>query len=291
MTRVLTNGRSMTSTRASATLALLAAPLFAQAAAAAPQPSTLSQVAERPPPALGPEEKQLLEQRPRDGEWLEQQPYAPSPTDKPRPPAKLAPSQTGAKQAPSGAHPETAPEARKRTQTLRQVSGVVLGMKVVEVRGANEENVVALIKTDRGDRRLAIDLGPMSQLDRTNLHVGGRITAEGYVVAVRDQQFLVATRVKAERGAVVNIVRPSQARLHRARGAGATRPPASEAPPTAPDRGPPAPLPPPDALDREPLPPPQLTQPPPEGGSVPRQTPAGSKPKRLIERQQRPGGD
>jgi hypothetical protein len=291
--RPLTRGRSVTNTRASALLALLAAPVFAHAAAAAPRPNALSQVAERPPPALGPEEKQMLEEEPLDGDWLEQQPYVPGPTDKPRPPAKLAPSQTGAKQAPSGAHPETAPEARQRTQTLRQVSGVVLGMKVVEVRGAGDENVVALIKTDRGDRRLAIDLGPMAQLDRTDLHVGGRITAEGYVVAVRDQQFLVATRVKAERGAVVNIVRRSQARLHRARGTGVARSPASEAPLTAPNQGQPPPLPPPDALDREPLPPPQMTQPPPEDGSLPRnQAPARrSKPKSLIEQQQRPGGD
>lgn len=282
----------MTRTSVSALLALFTAPLFAQAAAAAPQPSRLSQVAERPPPELTPEEKEALEQEQLEGEWLEQQPYVPSPADKPRPPAKLAPAQTGAKQAPSGAHPETAPEARRRTQTLREVSGVVLGMKVVEVRGTGDQNVVALIKTDRGDRRLAIDLGPLTQLDRSGLHVGGRLAAEGYVVAVRDQQFLVATRIKPERGAVVNIVRPSQARLHENRGAAKATPPASSAPPVAPDRGPPPPLPPPDTLEREPLPPPQITQPPPEGGGAPQnQAPPRGRPKSRIDQQQRPGGD
>jgi hypothetical protein len=277
--------------RASALLVLFAAPLFTQSAAAAPQPITLPkptvQLAERPPPELGPEEKQLLEQEQLEEEWLEEKPSEPS-QGQPRPPAKLAPSQAGAKQAPSGAHPETVPEARQRTQTLRKVSGVVLGIKIVEVRGAGDENVVALIKTDNGDRRLAIDLGPLAQLERSDLHVGGRLAAEGYVVAVRDQQFLVATRIKPERGATLTVVRPSQARLHRSRGAASTRP-ASEAAPRSPYQGA-QPLPPPEGLERGPLPPPQVT-PPPEGGGAPRNGAPPRKAPSLIEQQQRPGGD
>lgn len=155
--------------------------------------------------------------------------------------------QAGAKQAPDKMIDETASDAQQRTHTPRQVSGVVLGTKTVEVRGAGERNLIVLIKTTRGDRRLAIDLGPAQALAQANVTPGARIAAEGYVVALRDQQFLVATRVMSG-DQVFDVRRPAQARLHRSRGAAqpaTPQRPQEPAEPQAPQRSPlpPEPLP------------------------------------------------
>jgi hypothetical protein len=159
--------------------------------------------------------------------------------EQPQRPMQAPAGQAGAKQAPDKALDETAADARRRTQTPRQVSGIVLGTKRVAVRGTAEQNLIVLIKTERGDRRLAIDLGPALALQEANVVPGSRVAAEGYVVVLRDTQFLAATRVKAG-DETLDVTRAAQARLHRSRGA-AAQPTPPQPPEAVPAPEPPSP--------------------------------------------------
>lgn len=88
-------------------------------------------------------------------------------------------------------------ETKNRMQRkVRQVSGEILKLKQVEVRGAEVENIVALIKTTRNDRRLVVDLGPTSLMDQLKLSKGQKISVEGRLAKVRDRRFLVAHRIQ-----------------------------------------------------------------------------------------------
>jgi hypothetical protein len=95
---------------------------------------------------------------------------------------------------------ESKTRAQKRTRKARQVSGTILDSKLVAIGGTETPNVVVLLKTSQGDRRLAVDLGPRTELAELDLRKGQVLAVEGVVVRIADAQFLVAGRLKqAER--------------------------------------------------------------------------------------------
>jgi len=95
---------------------------------------------------------------------------------------------------------ESKTRAQKRTRKSRQVSGTILDSKLVAIGGTETPNVVVLLKTSQADRRLAVDLGPRTDLAELDLRKGQVLAAEGVVVRIADAQFLVAGRLKqAER--------------------------------------------------------------------------------------------
>lgn len=84
-----------------------------------------------------------------------------------------------------------------RVSRARQVSGTVLDTKVVRFKGTNEKNTVALLRTNKSDERLTVDLGPVDQTKAIHVHKGQELSAEGVVVQVGSQSLLVASRVKS----------------------------------------------------------------------------------------------
>jgi hypothetical protein len=82
-------------------------------------------------------------------------------------------------------------------QQLRQVSGDVLRIKTVRIMGTDQTNLVALIETQRGERRLAVDLGPAEDARQLGLTTGDRLAVEGRVYRIGDDPLLVATRVRS----------------------------------------------------------------------------------------------
>lgn len=124
----------------------------------------------------------------------------------------------------TGAFSESAAQARARGRKLRQVSGEIFATKLVDVRGTTTRNLVVLLQTDRGHRRLIADLGPVRALRETEanplsaqldvpedleLHPGRRIELEGVVERIQDTQFLIARRIRqGEQTAIIR--RPAQ---------------------------------------------------------------------------------
>lgn len=124
--------------------------------------------------------------------------------------ADAAASHTAA-QAGAQGFSESADRARRRTQTLRQVSGKIQTAKLVDVRGTTTRNLVVLIQTTKSGKRLIVDLGPVRALrhDEANpysavldsneelqLERGRSIAVEGVVERVADTQLLIARRVR-----------------------------------------------------------------------------------------------
>jgi hypothetical protein len=104
---------------------------------------------------------------------------------------------------------ENAEQTQQRLTKQRQVSGTIIDTKTVEIRGADSENMIALIKTKRGNQRLVVDLGPTAQLTDLDIDNGEQIAAQGVVVTMGDRNLLVANQVKAE-GRTLEINRMSQ---------------------------------------------------------------------------------
>jgi hypothetical protein len=104
---------------------------------------------------------------------------------------------------------ETSEEAYLRTHKLRPVSGTILNIKRVALKGTQTHHTVVMLATSQGDRRLPVDLGPTQPLQSLRLRKGDKLAAHGVVVRLRDKQVLAATR--ASKGQeVVEIQRPTQ---------------------------------------------------------------------------------
>lgn len=100
-----------------------------------------------------------------------------------------------------------------RAGALREASGDIVRTKVVAIRGTNQENLVALIDTHRGNDRLVVDLGPVDAMRELRLGEGDRIAVEGRVHRVGDRQVLVASRIR-EGDRTRRIDRSGQAQHH-----------------------------------------------------------------------------
>lgn len=103
--------------------------------------------------------------------------------------------------------------SQKERETLREVSGRVINTKTVEVRGTDTQNLVAMLKTNKGDRRLVVDLGPQKAFTENQIKEGTNLAAQGRVVEIRGRQFLAADKVKLGDN-VINIERAAQSQQH-----------------------------------------------------------------------------
>jgi hypothetical protein len=99
-------------------------------------------------------------------------------------------------------------EAAERSRALRQARGTVIQTKQVKVQNGGDV-LVAMLATNKGDRRLLVDLGPNDQ--KLNIDKGEKMSVEGVVTRIGDRQVLVANRIKAD-GQLVKIDRESQIR-------------------------------------------------------------------------------
>lgn len=118
---------------------------------------------------------------------------------------------------------QTTQQAREQAgQTVakresREVSGQIVAMKEVEVRGTNAKNRVVMLKTSKNDRRLVVDLGPATGLQGIQLKEGNEIAVSGPIVEIRDRTFLVADKLKSG-DKTVEIQRSPQEKQHAQRG-------------------------------------------------------------------------
>jgi hypothetical protein len=112
-------------------------------------------------------------------------------------------------------------DAMQRTRKLREVSGTVIATKSVQLRGTEERNLIALLRTNRGNDRLVVDLGPASKINRDQVKEGGKLAAQGVVVRVGDQQFLAATHIKAG-DQTMKVDRSAQQNMMQRRGGAAS---------------------------------------------------------------------
>lgn len=125
------------------------------------------------------------------------------------PPKSKRVKQTARGQAPC---PRESPEsAMRRRSKTRQVQGIVIDIKEVSLHGTGTRNMVALVATRKGDRRLVVDLGPREQTARLRLKQGTPMAAQGIVVRVDDEQLLVAGKVRSG-NLVVSMDRAEQER-------------------------------------------------------------------------------
>lgn len=132
---------------------------------------------------------------------------AQQPQPQQQPPQQPMQPQQQPPQQQQGYQPGAAADADKS----RQVQGRIQALKSVQLRGMNQPNLVALIETRKGDRRLVVDLGPQNNLRKLKLRPGSRIAAQGKVAQVKDQLVLVANRARI-RGQQIDIQRPLQQR-------------------------------------------------------------------------------
>jgi hypothetical protein len=76
----------------------------------------------------------------------------------------------------------------------RQVSGEVLMIKDVEIRGTETHNKVAMLSTTRGEQRILVDFGPAAQADE--IRKGVEVKVEGPVRLVDGRPVIVAQRFR-----------------------------------------------------------------------------------------------
>ena len=98
---------------------------------------------------------------------------------------------------------------RQIDEKSRQVRGRIQALKLVEVRGMDQPNVVALIRSRKGNQQLVVDLGPRNRLRSVTLQRGGQISVEGKLARVQDRSILVADRARIQ-GRTIRIQRPQQ---------------------------------------------------------------------------------
>lgn len=100
---------------------------------------------------------------------------------------------------------------------MRQVSGEIVDMKEVEIRGANVKNKIVMIETTKNKRHLVIDLGPTGGLAGMTLNKGEKISVQGPVKQIRDQRVLIADRLKVD-GKMMQIGRDQEKKMADAKG-------------------------------------------------------------------------
>lgn len=73
--------------------------------------------------------------------------------------------------------------------------GKVLKVKKVQFKDSDQENIVVLIKTPRGHKKMVVDLGDSERIQK-RARMGTRLKVEGFLVRIEDKEFLMAKRVK-----------------------------------------------------------------------------------------------
>jgi S1-C subfamily serine protease len=92
-----------------------------------------------------------------------------------------------------GQRPDQA--SRQGQQNRRQVSGEIVKTKRVDVRNSDRQHLVALLKTDDGNR-LIVDLGSPGRLGDQMPKIGDQISATGRSARVGDRTIIVADQLR-----------------------------------------------------------------------------------------------
>lgn len=88
--------------------------------------------------------------------------------------------------------------AKQRRMQRGHLSGKIVRTKQIDVRGSNEKQMVVLVETERGNR-IAVDLGPTSQLKDAELGSGDRVRINGFMTEVGDKRLVVAEQLAVAR--------------------------------------------------------------------------------------------
>lgn len=95
--------------------------------------------------------------------------------------------------------PSQRPMHRQRYQQgqAKITSGEVVGLKSVRLRGTNQTNLVARIRTPDGRQQL-VDLGPRSDARDLDLELGDRLRVQGTQAMVRGRPILIARQARSD---------------------------------------------------------------------------------------------
>lgn len=97
----------------------------------------------------------------------------------------------------------------KMAKQSREVSGTVVAKKMVRLPTENLQNMVVMIKTNKADERLLVDLGNAKALNDKKIDKQTNIQAEGRLAQVGQHRILVARNLKVE-GEKVTIDRSQE---------------------------------------------------------------------------------
>lgn len=86
---------------------------------------------------------------------------------------------------------------KNQQRATRTVTGRVLATKTVQLRGTNQRNLVALVRTPEGMRRL-VDLGPRSDARQLQLAAGDQLAVRGPVATVNGRQIVIAEQARSD---------------------------------------------------------------------------------------------
>ena len=76
-----------------------------------------------------------------------------------------------------------------------QVSGEIVKIKTVDVRGSNQQRLVALLKTNRG-KRVPVDLGNPNRRDSIRPDIGDYISVRGRLARIGDRTIIVGEEMR-----------------------------------------------------------------------------------------------
>lgn len=102
----------------------------------------------------------------------------------------------------------------KLAKKSREVSGTILKSKKVDLPGKVAENLVVLIKTDKGQSELMVDLGDAQKFTADLVRANRKISAEGRLVRLGEHDLLVARKVRVD-GRLIQIDRSAQKKYHK----------------------------------------------------------------------------
>ncbi len=85
------------------------------------------------------------------------------------------------------------PGLQQKEQELR---GTISDIKTVRPAAGKSDSTVVLLKTDQG-RKIAVDLGPSSELEEADLNMGESITVHGTVARLQGKPYFFARHVTA----------------------------------------------------------------------------------------------
>jgi hypothetical protein len=102
----------------------------------------------------------------------------------------------------------------QQQQEAKTIQGRVVAMKSVRLRGTQQQNLAALIRTAEGQRRV-VDLGPMGRARQLDLDLGDRLVVRGRMAQVGNQRILIANQARVG-DRTISIDRSMQRRHFRA---------------------------------------------------------------------------
>ena len=86
--------------------------------------------------------------------------------------------------------------AGDRRPKVQSFSGTIAEMKEVGIKDTDQKHQIAVLQTDKKDRKLLVDLGPKAETQALELAKGDRATVSGIGMNINDRRVLIAQHVK-----------------------------------------------------------------------------------------------